>query len=382
MTLARLLRSMEPPFFPYMTWAQTQSGRTPHVLSVSGLPAADPGLFADLPPIDLDHPRRTWLPEIEHRLAQRWNIDPRRVIVCLGASGGMHLAAAAWFRPGVRVVTDCPSYEPFRALPRRFGADLVVLERRLEERFALRPQAVEQAIAGARSSQAPTAAFFANPHNPSGALSSKPELEALGRAVDTLIVCEVYMEWVPEPERVHAALLAPNGVSIGSLTKAYGLGPLRAGWLILGEGLVGERERLVDLLFLDYVDPPTMSLRAYARALERLETLARPIHTLKARSRPLLERFLAGTPELEAWIPAHGFIAFPRVRGLSDTRELCERLVREHAVDVVPGHFFGAPAHIRIGCPQPPEMVAAGLERLGAGLRALTSSLAGAAPRG
>ena len=366
---------MKPPYFPYMSWAQTQAGRTPHVLSVSGLPTADPAVFADLPPIDLEHPRKIWLPEVEQRLAQRWNIDPRRVIACLGASGGMHLAAQAWFGPGVRVVTDNPSYEPFRALPRRLGAELWTVERRLEQRFRLSPGAIGAATIGAGG---PTAAFFANPHNPTGSLSTAADIQTMARGVDTLIVCEVYMEWVRPEERAHAALLAPNGVSIGSLTKAYGLGPLRAGWLVLGEGLAHERERLIDLLFLDYVDPPTSSLRAFARALEALDTLAAGIETLRTHSRPHWERFLALTPEIDAWIPEHGFIAFPRVRGVADTRELCERLVHEHGVDVVPGHFFGAPGHIRVGCPQPPEMVEAGLARLSAGLRAL----AGAQARG
>lgn len=362
---------MTERFFPYMTWAQTQSGRTPHVLSVSGLPAADPALFDGLPPIDLEHPRRTWLPQVEAQLAERWKIDPRRVIACLGASGGMHLAAAAWFAPGVRVITECPSYEPFRALPRRFGAELAILERRLEQHFELPPESLAAARAGHAG---PTAAFLANPHNPSGALSSRSAIEAMAGLVDTLIVCEVYMEWVPAQARVHAALCAKNGVSIGSLTKAYGLGPLRAGWLVLGEGLVHERERLIDLLFLDYVDPPTSSLRAFAHALSRLEDLARPIPGLLHSSRPHWQSFLEQTPELEAWIPEHGFIAFPRVRGVADTRELCERLVREHGVDVVPGHFFGAPGHIRVGCPQPEPMVREGLARLRAGLARLAGA--------
>lgn len=355
---------MPHPYFPYMVWAHESSGRTPHVLSVSGLPNADPALFAGLPPIELSHPSAQWLPKVEQQLARSLGVDPQRVIVCLGASGAMHLAAAAWFRPGMRVYTDRPSYEPFRALPLRFGATLIECERRLEQGFAWPLPSLPSAPGGA-------CAFLANPHNPSGALSSASAIQQLAHGLEALIVCEIYMEWIPKAQRVHAALLAPNGVSIGSLTKAYGLGPLRAGWLVLGEGLVHERQRLIDLLYLDYVDPPTMALRAYSHALEHLEALAQPIAALLEHSRPPWERFLQSCPDLEAWIPPHGFIAFPRVRGVADTRELCEALVHEFQVDVVPGHFFGAPQHIRVGCPQPPAMVQAGLERLRAGLAAL-----------
>jgi hypothetical protein len=48
--------SMERTRFPYMFWAHDQCARTPHVLTQSGMPAADPALFAGLPRIDLGHP--------------------------------------------------------------------------------------------------------------------------------------------------------------------------------------------------------------------------------------------------------------------------------------------------------------------------------------
>jgi len=371
---------MERTRFPYMFWAHDQSARTPHVLTQSGMPSADPALFSALPGIDLDHPSAGALPEVEQRLARIFGVDRSRVIVTLGASGGMYLAAARWFRPGTRVVADRPSYEPFRALPAQFGAETVELPRRLEDGWRLDPAAVRTALAGAKG---PGHVFFANLHNPSGARSEAGELvlmaEAAAKHRGLLIVCEVYMEYAPREERVHAALLAPNGVSIGSLTKAYGLGPLRAGWMILGEELAREREALLDQLYLDYVDPPTISLRAMASALGQLDALSRPIARVAAESRPIWERWLRETEGVRAFVPSRGIIAFPRIEGVSDTRALAEFLVREHQVDVVPGEFFGAPGHIRVGCALPPATLKAALERLEAGIRAFRKSLAGGA---
>lgn len=362
---------MERILFPYMVWAHEKSGRTPHVLTQSGMPAADPALFAGLAGIDLAHPSARALPEVEARLARYFGVDPSRVLVTLGASGGMHLAASRWFRPGTRVVVDRPSYEPFRALPRHFGAEAVEIERRLERDWRLDPAEVRRALEGARG---PGHVFFANLHNPTGAASSAAELAAMAAAAaeqrGLLIVCEVYMEYAPRSERVQAFRLAPNAVSIGSLTKAYGVGPLRAGWMVLGEGVAAEREALVDALYLDYVDPPTLTLNAYARALDQLEALARPIAHVARDSRPIWERWLRETEGVRAVVPGHGIIAFPRIEGVADTLALCEYLVREHQVDVVPGEFFGLPGHLRVGCALPPETLRAGLERLAAGIRA------------
>ncbi|SRR5258706_5620715 len=378
---------MEPIRFPYMFWAHDQSARTPHVLTQSGMPGADPALFSALGGIDLSHPSASALPEVEERLARRFGVDRGRVIVTLGASGGMHLAAARWFRPGARVVVDRPSYEPFRALPAHFGAETVELARRLEDDWRLDPAAVRKALAGARG---PGHVFFANLHNPTGAGCAAGELSELAAAAaehgGRLIVCEVYMEYAPQGERVHAFQVAPNGVSIGSLTKAYGVGPLRAGWMVLGEEVARERQALVDQLYLDYVDPPTVALRAFAVALDQLELLARPIARVEAESRPVFERWLRETEGIRVFVPRRGIIAFPRIEGVADTRALCEFLVREHQVDVVPGEFFGTPGHVRVGCAQPPELLRAGLGRLAAGIRAFRGPLTpvprvGAAPR-
>jgi aspartate/methionine/tyrosine aminotransferase len=164
---------MERLRFPYMFWAHDQSARTAHVLTQSGMPSADPALFGSLGGIDLSHPSAGALPEVEELLARRFGVERERVIVTLGASGGMYLAAARWFRPGARVAVDRPSYEPFRALPAHFGADTVELARRPEDGWRLDPSAVRAALAGARG---PGHVFFANLHNPTGARSEAAEL--------------------------------------------------------------------------------------------------------------------------------------------------------------------------------------------------------------
>jgi aspartate/methionine/tyrosine aminotransferase len=179
-----------------------------------------------------------------------------------------------------------------------------------------------------------------------------------------LVSCEVYMEMARPEQRVHAFALAPNAVSIGSLTKAYGLGPLRIGWILLGEGLAGEIESLRDLAYLAYVDPPTAALRGGLAALERLAELTAPLRRVERESRPLLERWLRESARVESTLPAIGLVAFPRVRGVEDTRALQRWLAREHEIDVVPGEFFGRAGHLRVGCGLPPATLAPALERL------------------
>src|SRR5678815_495434 len=112
---------------------------------------------------------------------------------------------------------------------------------------------VERAGRLLQSRSRPAHVFLANPHNPTGAFEGAGAMSRLADLAASrggvLVSCEVYMEFARPAERVHAALLAPNAVSIGSLTKAYGLGALRVGWILLGEEIASEREALVDMSY-------------------------------------------------------------------------------------------------------------------------------------
>lgn len=356
--------------FPYMVWAHTESSRSAYTLSQSGMPMADPGFLAQLGPLDIGHASTQALPRVEERLCELYRVDRSRVIVTLGASGGMHLSALRWFRPGTRVLVDVPSYEPFRALPSYLGAEMLLVRRRLEDDWQVDPSEVGRAFARGKG---PGHVFLANLHNPTGAFLDRERMLAIAREAEkaggNLVSCEVYMEYVPNERRVHACECAPNGVTIGSLTKAYGLGALRIGWIILGEGLVRERQHLVDMAYLAYVDPPTAVLRGARLALDRLPELLQPLRRIERESRPHWARWLKETERVESSVPEFGLIAFPRIRGVHDTLGFSEFLAKEHGVDVVPGEFFGMPGHIRVGCGIPEATLVEGLARLSRGIQ-------------
>jgi aspartate/methionine/tyrosine aminotransferase len=361
--------------FPYMVWAHTSAVRSAYTLTQSGMPLAEPSFLDALGRLDIGHPAREALPALETRLAEIFGVGRERVIVTLGASGGMHLAALRFFRPGARVVADVPSYEPFRSLPQYLGAELLPIRRRMETGWQIDPGEVGVLLARkASSGSGPGHVFLANPHNPTGVMLERDRMRAIAREAERaggcLISCEVYMEYVPNERRVHAFELAPNGISIGSLTKAYGLGPLRIGWILLGEGLVRERPHLVDMAYLSYVDPPTSTLRAGRLALDRLAELLRPLREIVGRSRPIWERWLSRTPGVRSTVPEFGIIAFPRIEGVEDTLALSEYLAAEHGVDVVPGEFFGSPGHLRVSCGVPAATLEEGLARLEGGIAA------------
>jgi aspartate/methionine/tyrosine aminotransferase len=281
---------------------------------------------------------------------------------------------------GARVAAETPSYEPLRALPGVFGGELRPFERLAHERYAVDPERVRRALTGGRG---PGHVLLTTPHNPSGALATPDALRAAADVAEEqggyLISNEVYLEFAPPAARAargpcaSAVHVAPRSIAIGSLTKAYGLGALRLGWIALGEGARDLRERIEDAAFLAYVDPPTPILRLGLGALEQLDRLRAPYERLVAECKPKLARWLAETPGVEGAVGAHGLMAFARLAGIDDTQAFESRAAREHDVDFVPGEFFEAPGHVRVSFGLEPAALDEALARLSRALEAARS---------
>ena len=101
-------------------------------------------------------------------------------------------------------------------------------------------------------------------------------------------------------------------------------------------------------------------------ALARIDRIAGRTQALLEVNRPLVNEFIAGRPELAGGLVDAGSVSFPRlVRG---EVEVLSNLARAHQTAVVPGSFFEAPQHFRIGFGCSTEILRGGLERLGAAL--------------
>lgn len=337
-------------------------------LSQSGMPAADPMHFGAARPLDTEWAGASALPEFTAALARRFGVTPDRLIVTPGTTGALSVTAAALFLAGSTVAVETPSYEPLRVLPLREGARTVEVRRERSRGWRLEPEEVARALHGASRRHV----LLTSPHNPSGARCSRDDLSALAeiaaKAGGYLVCNEIYEEFVEPTERFHAAVHLPNAISLGSLTKAYGLGCLRVGWVLLGSAAMAEREAFEDASFLQYVDLSTPALRAATRALALESELLAPYRAVLAESRPLLARWLASERRVDAHLPAHGIIAFAAVPSAPDTRALAEHLAAREQLAVVPGEHFGAPGHLRLGFGSPPPALSEALARLSRGL--------------
>jgi aspartate/methionine/tyrosine aminotransferase len=315
------------------------------------------------------------LPALKEAIRSTYHVpEDREIYLTAGASAGYRLLCDSLFagRPGLEVLVESPTYQPLASLPARFGAKVTAVPIPLKRAAG---QIVEAFAAAVRPST--TALVVSNLHNPTGSFLTRDELSRLAGAVTavapqiTIIVDETFLGLGPEPFRT-AADLDPCIATVSSLTKTFGLGQLRCGWVIADKG---RYPQLLD----DWVEFESIG----SKILEALSLLAfEQLDTLLAESLQHLtaNRALvaAGTKPLrqanllEGDLSPFGCLFFPRWKGRTDFDQAATILPEEFGVLVSPGRFFGGNCadHFRIGLGGSADTIREGLERLTRGLQA------------
>lgn len=316
---------------------------------------------------DISGPTDEGYVPLRQAIGERYGMSADCVSIAPGASGANFLACLALLGPGDDALIETPAYDPLIAAARTAGANVVHFERSWKKGFALDPWVIRTALTPATK-----LIVFSNAHNPSGAMAGAEVLEQIGvmaEAIGALVlVDEVYAEAQHDdaPLPAPAARLGDAFVTTSSLTKAYGLAGLRCGW-ILASPAVSARVRITR----DIVDGsgPFVTERLALNAFQEIDRLRSRARRILEGNFAVLKAMVDAHPRLEWFEPAAGTTAFPRVKDVDDTTALVDRLIRDHDTVVVPGHFFQAPAHIRISFGGEPDAFRASLAALDQGLR-------------
>jgi len=348
----------------YMEWAKTRSHARFNLASsgVAELPTAE--LPFRLEDIEVTGPSFYGYPPLQERLARKLGVSADCVVAAAGTSMANYLALAAFLEPGDQALVEAPAYGPLVDAASYIGADVRRFPRRPEDAFAVDPEVVEKALT-ART----RAIVMSNLHNPSSALVDNQTLKRIGerarRVGARVIVDEVYLDALFERAPPSSFTLDPDTfVVTSSLTKAYGLGGLRCGWVVADPASARRMWRLNDLFG---VVPAHAAEKLSIVALDHLPKVAARAKALLEANRATLQRFFDGRGDLDGPRLQAGMIAFPRLRR-GDVDALCARLRDKYETTVVPGRFFGLGDHFRISYGCLPATLAGGLKGLTAAL--------------
>jgi hypothetical protein len=346
----------------YLLWARRFLGQARFDLATSGIAAPSPGELGVPSPAELDD-SSGWM-RLREAIAAHSAVGVTETVATLGTSHALWVAYASLLEPGDEVLVEDPTYEPLLRAAEGVGAHIVRFERARSARFALDPERVERA-----TSPRTRVIAITNLHNPSGARASFDALRAVARVAASrgafLLVDEVYAAFDSFVDangifQGSARKLAPNVVTVSSLTKCYGLGSHRIGWLLGPPDVVHRAEHVLSatcgMLPLSHSQ---IALRAFARIVD----LARRSKSLLADKRLVVDAW-AESQRLDWSAPAEGLFGFAIVPGAGDLTAAIEAGARDREVLVVPGSFFGVPNGFRLAWSAPRDVLDEGLGRL------------------
>jgi aspartate/methionine/tyrosine aminotransferase len=299
-------------------------------------------------------------------------VDPARVAVTTGSSGGFMLAFLAAFDVGDRVALARPGYPAYANILRALGCEVVELPCGPETRW--RPT-VEQLDA----LDAPIDGLVvAGPANPTGTVIDRAALDALvGWSADhgvRLVSDEIYHGVTYSGGRgTSAREFGEESIVVSSFSKYWGMTGWRLGWLLLPEDLAAPVDALAGNVALC---PPALAQHAGVAAFsEAGYAAARDNVTQYAASRRLV---LDRLPDV-GWsrvAPADGaFYVYADVSATGlDSTTWCARLLDEAGVALTPGTDFDrVDGHdwVRLSFASAPEVVAEAVDRVVAWQRTL-----------
>jgi aspartate/methionine/tyrosine aminotransferase len=352
----------------YIEWAKLRSATRYNLAAsdVSRYPLAD--LHARIEDLELTGTSSYGYEPLIQRLAKKAGVPEDCVVHAQGASMANHLAMAALLEPDDEVLIEEPTYEALLAAAQYLGARVRRFPRRFENGFQLDPREVERVI-----SPRTRLIILTNLHNPTGVRTPDATLKLVGEIARSLgahvLVDEVYLEACFDSPGQSAYRLGSNFVATGSLTKAYGLSGLRCGWVLAAPALAQRMWRLNDLFGVMPAHPAEL---LSVMALDHLPEIAARSKSLLQRNRALLKKLLDSRNDLLTIWPEAGTVAFPQLAS-GHTEAFCQLLREKYETSVVPGRFFEAPEHFRIGVGGETEMVREGLSRVAAALDELAA---------
>ncbi len=307
-------------------------------------------------------------PGLKGAIAARYGVDEAQVLSPGGGSTLCNfLITAALVGEGDRILVERPTYEPLIALAKSIGGGVDFLPRPFERSFDFDPDEVVSLM-----TPSVKLVILTRPHNPSGRDIPREHLLQIGsRAEETgayVLVDEVYLDFLPEEDRLPACCIHPRLISVNSLTKVYGLGTMRIGWAVAPREIVRRAWRINNLLGSN---PPLLPEKV-AYELFRNGGLDRIAAWARRRARENLEtvaEWIKTRTDLEWVQPDGGIIAYIQMSEVSDSAPFTGILWKKFRAAVMPGRFFDLPGGFRLGFGCSGSVLREGLRRIDLALR-------------
>jgi aspartate/methionine/tyrosine aminotransferase len=305
--------------------------------------------------------------ELRSSLASTYeDCGPENILVTTGAIEANFLLFNVLLSAGHHVVAPYPAYQQLYSVPRALGCEVSLWHIRPETGFRYDVADLEQLV------RPDTKLIVINsPHNPTGAILSPQDLGrvySIADSVGAMVLSDEAYRWLSHPGGESLAEpaynLGPAGISVGTLSKPFGLPGLRLGWIAAQAETIARCWGMRDYVSLSAGKlNDSLAILAIRHRDQIIERNSRIITTNLASART----WIAENADILSWIPPRaGLLAMLHYKLDIPSLDLSDKLAEQYSVMLAPGSAFGLEQHLRIGIGQTPSVFATGLQRASA----------------
>jgi len=291
--------------------------------------------------------------------------DADHVLVTTGAIEANFLLFNVLLDAGDHVVAPHPAYQQLYSVPRAVGCDVSLWKVGPETGYRYDVDALERLVTPR------TKLIVINtPHNPTGAMLAPDDARrvyALAESVGAWVLSDEAYRWLDVPGGDPFAPpmfdLGERGISVGTLSKPFGLPGLRIGWIMGPPDLVRQCWGMRDYVTLS---PGKLNDALAQLAMTHREAIIERNQRIIGSNLDTATKWMADRSDLLSWTPPRGgLLALLKYELSMPSLELADKLAEEYSVMLAPGSAFGYEHHLRLGIGQRPDVFAKGLEEAG-----------------
>jgi len=268
-------------------------------------------------------------------------VAPSQVVVAAGAQNALFCTIQMLVGPGDEVISPDPAYSTYEAVVGAAGGRMVQVPLDPDRGFHIDLAALERAV-----TPKSRVILVNTPHNPTGAVMTRDEVEAIAaiaKANDLWLVSdEVYASLSFEKPHVSPASLpgmAERTVVVSSLSKSHAMTGWRVGWAIGPETFA---QHLHNLLLCMLYGSPGFIQQAGIVAIREASAEIAQMRDAYRRRRDLVAPWLDRLPGLACRLPEGGMFAMADCRGSGlSSQDFARRLLDEESVAILPADGFG-----------------------------------------
>ncbi len=309
--------------------------------------------------------------ELKNVLSSIYGCTPENIVTSTGGSEANFLVYLSHVKSGDHVIVESPGYEPMWRVPEMLGCEKRTWNRTFQSGFKLNLESLEKLM-----DEKTSLVVITNLHNPSGVYASP---EDIAKAADMagyfgakLLIDEIFLEGCLSQATSSADM--KNVIITSSMTKVFGLGGLRTGWIIASEEVSRKCQKAKAMVsgtspFISEYVNATALLKARDWLIQRFKGIAK-------RNMGIISKWVEECKHLEWVEPAGGIFCFPRLLKPLDSLTLCKKALIDGGVLISPGSMFGLEGHFRLTCVfDDPPVLEKGLEALGNVLDSFTPDI-------